>query len=110
MWTIIESNLGILCASLPAFRRPLANFFPAVMGRIRGTTYNSNSRSRNHDLYAPRAFSSAAPQSVDGWNELQESGSTTHSQKEILKTTQVAVQYDDDLISDDSDTRALKAK
>ncbi|KXL44239.1 MAG: hypothetical protein FE78DRAFT_120685, partial [Acidomyces sp. 'richmondensis'] len=28
MWTIIESNLGIICASMPALKRPLSALFP----------------------------------------------------------------------------------
>ncbi|KEF57064.1 uncharacterized protein A1O9_07254 [Exophiala aquamarina CBS 119918] len=33
MWTVIEYNLGITAACLPALRRPLARLFPALLGR-----------------------------------------------------------------------------
>lgn len=33
MWTVIEYNLGITTACLPALRRPLASIFPALLGR-----------------------------------------------------------------------------
>lgn len=52
MWTVIEYNLGITTACLPALRRPLAAVFPALLGRSsrnwdsnptiqRGNTINS---------------------------------------------------------------------
>jgi hypothetical protein len=33
MWTVIEYNLGITTACLPALRRPLATIFPTLLGR-----------------------------------------------------------------------------
>lgn len=33
MWTVIEYNLGITTACLPALRRPIASIFPALLGR-----------------------------------------------------------------------------
>ncbi|KAJ9617141.1 hypothetical protein H2200_000862 [Cladophialophora chaetospira] len=38
MWTVIEYNLGIIAASIPALRRPLAEMFPRLLGRIGGTS------------------------------------------------------------------------
>jgi len=36
MWTIIESNLGIICACMPALYRPLAQLFPWLFGKATG--------------------------------------------------------------------------
>ncbi|KAF3407167.1 hypothetical protein DPV78_000178 [Talaromyces pinophilus] len=45
MWTVIEANLGIFCASLPAFRSALASFFPTFFGRNRATAYYQSTQS-----------------------------------------------------------------
>ena len=38
MWTVIEFNLAILVACMPAFRSPIAHAFPFLVGRGRKTT------------------------------------------------------------------------
>lgn len=77
MWTVIEANLGIFCASLPAFRSALASFFPTFFGRNHATTYYGSSQSR--PIYGLPGTKSNIRQTTDGWNELQESGSRIHS-------------------------------
>lgn len=37
MWTVIESNLGIICASMPALKRPLSIFFPWLFAKATRT-------------------------------------------------------------------------
>ena len=47
MWTIIETNLGIICACLPTFRQLLPAAFPRVSGRlnsIESQTRNTSAR------------------------------------------------------------------
>jgi hypothetical protein len=34
MWTVIESNLGIICACMPAFKQPLSCTFPWLFARM----------------------------------------------------------------------------
>ncbi|KUL82870.1 hypothetical protein ZTR_09017 [Talaromyces verruculosus] len=81
MWTVIEANLGIFCASLPAFRPALASFFPTFFGRNRATAYYESSQSR--PIYY-RGTKSNIQQTINGWNELQESGSRTHSHGDLV--------------------------
>lgn len=48
MWTVIESNLGVICACLPALRRPLLFAFSARGGgSISGTTNHNNNNKHN---------------------------------------------------------------
>jgi len=37
MWTVIESNLGIICASMPALKRPISILFPSLFARVKET-------------------------------------------------------------------------
>jgi hypothetical protein len=39
MWTVIESNLGIICASMPAFKQPLSIVFPWLFAKVTGTEH-----------------------------------------------------------------------
>ncbi|PGG99037.1 hypothetical protein GX51_06453 [Blastomyces parvus] len=49
MWTVIESNLGIICACLPPLWRPLSVAFPRVFGRFnRATSAKQSSYNRTH--------------------------------------------------------------
>ena len=56
MWTVIESNLGIIVACMPALRRPIAMFFPMLLGKMGRTTMHSTARQPN----APRTHASTA--------------------------------------------------
>ena len=44
MWTVIESNLGIIVACMPALRRPIAAFFPKLLGKMGRTTAHPSKR------------------------------------------------------------------
>ncbi|KAJ5758301.1 uncharacterized protein N7511_006995 [Penicillium nucicola] len=41
-WSVIETQISILCACLPAFRALIGRWFPALLGGSRGRTYPSN--------------------------------------------------------------------
>lgn len=60
MWTVIEYNLGIIAASMPALRRPLAAIFPILLGR--GTTSSAAHLNENGATHprAPSTISSAS--------------------------------------------------
>ena len=45
MWTVIEYNLGIIAASMPALRRPLAAIFPFFLGQSRNSSKNTDDES-----------------------------------------------------------------
>ncbi|KAI9045068.1 uncharacterized protein KD926_010391 [Aspergillus affinis] len=48
-WTVIGSNLGIICACLPALRRPLAFLFPHLFGKFsRNANYAAADRQATH--------------------------------------------------------------
>ncbi len=63
MWTVIEYNLGIIAASIPALRRPLATLFPRILGRTSGSSGN---RLPSDDLYTrhPRVPSTVSTAST----------------------------------------------
>ncbi|RHZ62446.1 putative plasma membrane protein Pth11-like [Aspergillus thermomutatus] len=111
MWTVIESNLGIICACLPALRRPLSFFFPRLFSRLHKSSAGPASLG-NRSLPVD-----ATPKKVDGWSVLDEGGSAdaivsaadgqdraqermhpvTNSpgRGEIRKTTRVVVRYEE---------------
>ncbi|EEP76478.1 predicted protein [Uncinocarpus reesii 1704] len=41
MWTVIEINLGIICACMPTLWRPLSRIFPWVSSHLTNTKYGS---------------------------------------------------------------------
>ena len=61
MWTVIESNLGIIVACMPALRRPIAMFFPMLLGKMGRTTAHSTTRQPNE----PPTHTSAAALSLE---------------------------------------------
>ena len=48
MWTIIESNLAIIVACMPALRRPIAHFFPALFGKTSAVSGSPRSKTPNY--------------------------------------------------------------
>ncbi|KAE8376097.1 hypothetical protein BDV26DRAFT_266391 [Aspergillus bertholletiae] len=72
MWTVIESNLGIICACLPALHRPLVFAFPRLFSRFqRSWVYESQSQLR--DSRAKRVGPDSATKKIVGWSVLDES-------------------------------------
>ncbi|KAJ6045178.1 uncharacterized protein N7446_003380 [Penicillium canescens] len=41
-WSVIETQIAIMCACLPAFRALIGRWFPGLLGGSRGRTYPSN--------------------------------------------------------------------
>ena len=61
MWTVIESNLGIICACLPPLWRPLSVAFPRVFGRFnRATSAKQSSYKLRHGSGGRKMSYSAA--------------------------------------------------
>ncbi|EAW13620.1 putative plasma membrane protein Pth11-like [Aspergillus clavatus NRRL 1] len=113
MWTVIESNLGIICACLPALRRPLSFLFPRFFSRLNKSSVAPASRGNSS-----RPLDST-PKKVEGWSVLDEAGAAEvrvtsaagmrddehHGMDmdldspgrwgEIRKTTKVVVRYDE---------------
>ena len=106
MWTVIESNLGIICACLPALRRPLGFIFPYISGRVnRSWGYSGPQKETRSEESRGRPLNSA-PRRHLGWSVLDESVVTVGdggSQERIesgregeggvRKTTEVVVRF-----------------
>jgi hypothetical protein len=100
MWTVIESNLGIICSCLPALRRPLSFFFPRLFSRLNKSSAGAASHGNRSQPV------DATPKKIEGWSVLDEAGAdvivSAAEGKErrnpdacvIRKTTQVVVRYD----------------
>ncbi|RLL97479.1 hypothetical protein CFD26_106816 [Aspergillus turcosus] len=110
MWTIIESNLGIICACLPALRRPLSFFFPRIFSKLHKSSAGAGSHGN------PSLPVDSTPKKIEGWSVLDEAGSAdalaaeerggvvervrgqgadSPGRGEIRKTTRVVVRYDE---------------
>ena len=72
MWTVIEYNLGIIAASMPALRRPFASLFPLLLGR--------RERSFTHHKWVDEANLTRAPSTI---SRASTKTSTRHSTKPI---------------------------
>lgn len=110
MWTVIESNLGIICACLPALRRPLGLIFPYISGRVNRTWGYSGSPkhdSRSQESRARPLKLNSGPNKYLGWSVLDETVVTVGNRSQIdeaelrdedrgavRKTTEVVVMYD----------------
>ncbi|TQB67827.1 hypothetical protein MPDQ_004536 [Monascus purpureus] len=109
MWTVIESNLGVICACLPALRRPLLFAFSARGGgSISGTTNHNNNNKHNDgddDNGGQRGKSHYGIEEVlemdedeSAHAESEKDAATTTTADSpgdgIRKTTKVVVSYD----------------
>ena len=56
MWTVIESNLGIIVACMPALRRAITMLFPMLLEKMGRSTMHSSTRHPNR----PPTHASAA--------------------------------------------------
>ncbi|KAL5358394.1 putative plasma membrane protein Pth11-like protein [Aspergillus floccosus] len=108
MWTVIESNLAILCACLPALQRPLVFLFPRLFPK----PHRSNASDEHPGEREGRGSLRAAAKRLPGWSILDsvvredQAAGASSSQERIMpagrddngglirKTTQVSVRYD----------------
>ncbi|KAH8689164.1 putative plasma membrane protein Pth11-like protein [Talaromyces proteolyticus] len=102
IWTIIESNLGIICACLPALQPIISGIFPC----IRMATYNRSYRSYN---YGTNRYNSRQGYNLHGsriendrWNELQEPERPT---SQIMSSCRLV---DDDVVAEGHNNNIVK--
>ncbi|EAW10000.1 uncharacterized protein ACLA_042220 [Aspergillus clavatus NRRL 1] len=118
IWSVIEANVGIICACLPVFHQPLQFCLPWLFGSPRSNPPSGRTRSRpktqrdrsNGSLQDPKDMS---------WRKLHGSGGSysnnvstrgyelndieeTKTSHEILRVMDVEVSYQDDRRSDAS--------
>lgn len=80
MWTVIEMNLGIICACLPTFRQMLSVLFPRLFDGLRRTVYGadtstngSRARGRKKDHISGPSLSEEASNYAAGWTKMPNS-------------------------------------
>ncbi|KAJ9206938.1 hypothetical protein C8Q69DRAFT_440212 [Paecilomyces variotii] len=122
-WTLVEANVGIICACLPTLRYPLSRLFPFLFrGSVRGgmsTRRTGSSHYVLHTISRRRAHLSGSSYTVPGFTAFEQqsqeqivrnpdleerdypgressgSGSATSAPSGITKTTQVQIAYMD---------------
>ncbi|KAI9830157.1 MAG: hypothetical protein M1819_005834 [Sarea resinae] len=101
MWTVVELNIGIICACLPTLRPIIAKIVPFVLGRttdfLSSSGHRNFQRSRGHDRdgwgrMAKHNDSSSIP--MDSSFRSSQDG-IMDKQTGIMKTTEVSVHYDE---------------
>ena len=66
MWTVIESNLGIIVACMPALRRPITLFFPMLLGKMgRTTAHRSEGQQAGYGSYKGAGYPSYNGRGMD---------------------------------------------
>lgn len=79
-WTVIESQISVMCACLPAFRAIAGRWFPQFLG---GTTYRTN-QAYTADYYNNMSTASSKINKSVTYSVNYESRSATHSDVELL--------------------------
>ena len=117
MWTIIESNLAIIVACMPAFRKSLLRFFPFLLSKVRktagtggtsgagGSRNNNNCHGHSHSHTNARSgfFSTNKSRHLQSSDD-NETGSPTHGvppRKERTWSVDGSSDSADDYASDD---------
>ncbi|KAI9746845.1 MAG: hypothetical protein M1835_002358 [Candelina submexicana] len=72
MWTVIEANVGIICACLPALSKPLAVLFPRLKWFFAG---QPSSRNTSNFTSTNKGYSSNA-YSIGNYNSSNETGNS----------------------------------
>ncbi|THC99528.1 hypothetical protein EYZ11_000988 [Aspergillus tanneri] len=72
MWTVIESNLGIICACLPALRRPLAFVCPRLFGKLDRSAFHVVRRYEPPQRGSRSKTIDSGPNKSTGWSLLDE--------------------------------------
>ena len=101
IWTVIEENLGIICASMPALKRPMQHFFPLVFGRVKGTlsgkrTRTSTNASKSGGTWTDLSTARDEQYAMNDVSRRRESQDEilAEDRGEILKTMEFKVEYD----------------
>jgi hypothetical protein len=105
LWTIIEENIGIICACLPMFRMPLSFIFPSLFSTPKATvnySYGSGPRSQNqHNTWQQIP----GPTKSTGVNHSIARHNDDESEEYILNAVQGQTVKDD---VDDADVRKIR--
>jgi hypothetical protein len=99
MWTVIESNLGIIVACMPALRRPIAMFFPLLLGKMGRSTPHGSKKYPNAHHHTPHSatfrlektkdqsqYSKASSRLGRGWrhqDEMDPTADEAHQEESI---------------------------
>ncbi|WEW58663.1 hypothetical protein PRK78_004131 [Emydomyces testavorans] len=72
MWTVIEANLGIICACMPALWRPLRCFLPWLSSHLKSSKYGTSQSIVGQPQTLGRTRQvSVGPKDVNGyWTEI----------------------------------------
>ncbi|KAK2774617.1 hypothetical protein FQN53_003551 [Emmonsiellopsis sp. PD_33] len=102
MWTVIESNLGIICACLPALARPISRISPTILGKYhlsghaRGTSGNGSKQTTNHMINESTNRTASWKRVRDetlSSGEWQMDDYSHSSQERIVRTREFIVRY-----------------
>ncbi|KAK2800272.1 hypothetical protein FQN51_006180 [Onygenales sp. PD_10] len=102
MWTVIESNLGIICACLPALARPISRISPTIFGKYhlsdhaRGASDNGSKQTTNHIINESTNRTASWKRVRDetlGSGEWQMDDYSHSSQERIVRTREFIVQH-----------------
>ncbi|KAF7159440.1 hypothetical protein CNMCM6106_006713 [Aspergillus hiratsukae] len=120
IWSVIEANVGIICACLPVYHQPLQWCLPRLFGSQHSAQPSGCSRSRGRGQKTPGSNQSLQERKHMAWFELHGSGGeysnnvSTHGfemsdvegaktgANGIVRMTDVSVSYQDDQRSDAS--------
>ncbi|KAF7171023.1 hypothetical protein CNMCM5623_003509 [Aspergillus felis] len=119
IWSVIEANVGIICACLPVYHQPLKWCLPRLFGSQHSADPSVN-RSRGRGHKTPGRSHSLQDRKDMAWRELHGSGGSYSNNvstqgfemcdvegrktetNEIIRMTDVRVSYQDDQRSDAS--------
>ncbi|GIJ88086.1 hypothetical protein Asppvi_007002 [Aspergillus pseudoviridinutans] len=119
IWSVIEANVGIICACLPVYHQPLKWCLPRLFGSQHSADPSVN-RSRGRGHKTPGRSLSLQDRKDMAWRELHGSGGSYSNNvstqgfemcdvegrktetNEIIRMTDVSVSYQDDQRSDAS--------
>ncbi|KAF4214767.1 hypothetical protein CNMCM8980_000075 [Aspergillus fumigatiaffinis] len=119
IWSVIEANVGIICACLPVYHQPLKWCLPRLFGS-QHSAHLTTSRSRGRGQKTPGSSRSLQDRKYMAWRELHGNGGSSSNNvstlgfemcdvegrktemNEIMRMTDVSVSYQDDQRSDAS--------
>ena len=106
MWTIIESNLAIIVACMPAFRKSLIRFFPFLLSKVRKTTGGSGGGPSG--FYSKSKHMQSSDNEAAGHTFVESSRHYPPAQAELYGKERAWSAYDSSDTADDDQSSSQK--
>ncbi|TKA77221.1 hypothetical protein B0A55_02576 [Friedmanniomyces simplex] len=100
LWSLIECDVGVICACMPALAGPIKRFWIMAVGQHLSNLYESRSKEK-----ATKSTGSHARPSSNSWRSVSRPGDSKHGTNSIMRNVDLEVSDEVELVDKHSSQR-----